>query len=191
MTCLRQDAALPLEEGAPLPPDDRLTVSAIRNDLDYLYREQSHRLVRRLTRHTGCREAARDLTQEAFLRLAQLAPVRSLIVRHPQSYLTRVSTNLVRDWGRSRVRRGIETTEGLEITAGQDQVAVLESRDTLRRVEQALSRMKPKTREIFLAHRLDGLSYAEIAERTGLSISGVEKQMIKAIAKIDRFLDRA
>ena len=71
-----------------------------------------------------------------------------------------------------------------------DQVAVLESRDTLRRLEAAISKLKPKTREIFLAHRLDGLSYAEIAELTGLSVKGVEKQMSKAIAKIDRLLDR-
>lgn len=71
-----------------------------------------------------------------------------------------------------------------------DQVAVLESRDMLRRLEAAISKLKPKTRAIFLAHRLDGLSYAEIAELTGLSVKGVEKQMSKAIAKIDRLLDR-
>jgi len=66
----------------------------------------------------------------------------------------------------------------------------MEQRDTLRRIERAVEKLKPRTREIFLAHRVDGLSYAEIAERTGLSIKGVEKQMSKAIAKIDRMLDR-
>lgn len=67
---------------------------------------------------------------------------------------------------------------------------MLESRDTLRRLEFAISKLKPKTRAIFLAHRLDGLSYNEIAELTGLSVKGIEKQMSKAIAKIDRLLDR-
>ena len=46
--------------------------------------------------------------------------------------------------------------------------------------------MKPKTREIFMAHRLDGLTYAQIAERTGLSIKGVEKQMSRAMAQLLR-----
>ena len=41
-----------------------------------------------------------------------------------------------------------------------------------------------------MAHRVEGLSYAEIAQRTGLSVKGVEKQMSKAIAAIDRMLDR-
>ena len=72
-----------------------------------------------------------------------------------------------------------------------DQVAVLEARDTLRRLEQAIGKLKARTREIFLAQRIEGLSYAEIAERTGLSVKGVEKQMSKAIAKIDRMLDRS
>jgi RNA polymerase sigma-70 factor (ECF subfamily) len=71
-----------------------------------------------------------------------------------------------------------------------DQVAVLESRDTLRRLELAMKKLKPKTRDIFMAHRIEGLSYAEIAARTNLSVKGVEKQMSKAIAKIDRLLDR-
>ena len=34
------------------------------------------------------------------------------------------------------------------------------------------------------------MSYAEIAARTGLSVKGVEKQMAKAIAAIDRMMDR-
>ena len=50
--------------------------------------------------------------------------------------------------------------------------------------------LKPKTRAIFLAHRVHGLSYAEIANRTGLSVKGVEKQMSKAIAHLDRMLER-
>ena len=58
----------------------------------------------------------------------------------------------------------------------------------LRRLERAMLRLRPKTREIFLAHRLDGYSYTEIAARTGLSVKGVEKQMSKAIAQLDRWV---
>ena len=38
----------------------------------------------------------------------------------------------------------------------------------------------------FLAHRIDGYGYAEIAHRTGLSIKTVEKHMSRAIAALDR-----
>jgi len=171
--------------------DDGSTADAA-PQLRELYREHSPKLVRQLTRETGCRELALELAQETFVRLLRLAPARLRRIEQPEAYLRRVSTNLLRDWGRGRIlaercRPQLETLIDHQI----DQIAVLESRDTLRRLEQAMSRLKPKTRAIFLAHRLEGLSYAEIAERTGLSVKGVEKQMSKAIAKIDRLLDRS
>ena len=53
-----------------------------------------------------------------------------------------------------------------------------------------MMRLRPRTREIFMAHRIDGMTYAEIAERTGLTVKGVEKQMSKALAQLDRMLSR-
>jgi len=49
--------------------------------------------------------------------------------------------------------------------------------ELLRRLEDAVASMPRKQREIFLAHRLDDMSYAEIARRTGLSVKQVERQM--------------
>jgi RNA polymerase sigma-70 factor (ECF subfamily) len=43
-----------------------------------------------------------------------------------------------------------------------------------------LGRLNEKTRDIFLAHRIDGLSYQEIARQHRLSISSVEKHIAKA-----------
>ena len=60
--------------------------------------------------------------------------------------------------------------------------------DRLARLEQAVLRLKPLTRQIFLACRLDGYSYVEIAEQTGLSVRGVEKQMSRAIKQLGRHL---
>lgn len=159
--------------------------------LESLYREHAPKLVRRLTRETGCRELALEVAHEAFLKLQHMAPGRFLGIERPEAYLRRVTTNLLRDRGRSNAVAARARAE-LEIVPERpvDQVAILEARDTLRRLELAIGKLKPKTRAIFLAHRLDGLSYAEIAERTGLSVKGVEKQMGKAIAKIDRLLDR-
>jgi RNA polymerase sigma-70 factor (ECF subfamily) len=156
-----------------------------------LYQEHSQSLVRQLARKTGCREVARELANETFLRLLRMAPGGLGRIEQPEAFLRQVSANLLRDWG--RVRKFKERSQAaLQPFSEQqlDQLAVLESRDTLRRLEHAISKLKPKTREIFLAHRIHGFTYAQIAERTGLSVKGVEKQMSKAIAKIDRLLDR-
>ncbi len=47
--------------------------------------------------------------------------------------------------------------------------------------EQALSRMPPKQREVFLMSRYEELKYHEIAQRLELSIKAVEKRMKNAL----------
>jgi RNA polymerase sigma-70 factor (ECF subfamily) len=187
---LTSSGALPAMKEEPHSPEDRPDRADLQRELQDLYRQHSGGLIRRLARRTGCDETARDLAHEAFLRFVSLRSAGSGI-GHPEAYLRRISTNLVRDWARWPSRRQVLPPGFADLAPSQlDGVAVLEARDTLRRLELAMSRLKPKTRQIFLAHRLDGLSYAEIAEITGLSVKGVEKQMSKAIAKIDRLLDR-
>lgn len=160
--------------------------------LDALYRTQSPRLLRALSRRLASRDDALDLLQEIFARVAGLAPSRSAQIERPEAYLTRIASNLLRDRATQNVRRSdkLHVQADEETLPGNDPLRLLESRDMLRRLEVAVLKMKPRTREIFMAHRVDGLSYAEIAERTGLSIKGVEKQMSKAIAHVDRLLNR-
>lgn len=62
-------------------------------------------------------------------------------------------------------------------------------RELIERLEASLARMPRRTRDIFLANRLRGLSYDEIAEGSGLSVRQVERHMARAIAMIDRFMD--
>lgn len=60
----------------------------------------------------------------------------------------------------------------------------------VKRLEKAVARLPRTTREIFLAHRLDGMSYPEIAGRTGLSIREIERHMAKAMYKLCTEFDR-
>ncbi len=58
------------------------------------------------------------------------------------------------------------------------------------RLEAGLVRMPKLRREIFLAIRLDDLSYAEIAERTGLSVEQVERHFAQSMLTLREALDR-
>lgn len=59
----------------------------------------------------------------------------------------------------------------------------------LERLNQAIATLPRRDREIFLAHRVDGLSYQEIADRTGLSVRRVERHIARALYGIDRTLE--
>src|SRR5438270_5985523 len=112
--------------------------------LQQFYREHSSSLVRQLTRKTGCRELARELANETFLRLLRMAPGKLGRIEQPEAFLRHVSTNLLRDWGRAKALKE-RSQPSLEVVADRqlDQVAVLESRETLRMVEHVVSKRKP------------------------------------------------
>ena len=51
-----------------------------------------------------------------------------------------------------------------------------------------MMQLRPRPRAIYIAHRVEELSYAEIAARCGIGVKGVEKHMAYAIATLDRLL---
>ncbi|MEZ0242291.1 MAG: sigma factor-like helix-turn-helix DNA-binding protein [Sphingomonas sp.] len=53
--------------------------------------------------------------------------------------------------------------------------------EIIERLEIGLRRMPKMRREIFLALRLDEMSYEEIADRTGLSVKQVERHVARSM----------
>jgi RNA polymerase sigma-70 factor (ECF subfamily) len=140
----------------------------------------SSRVKAALRRRGRSEQDADDLVQEAFLRLERYQ--REQPIEKPEAFLMRTALNLSIDAHRTLQSRGeqvlledvviVDTAPGIE--------DVLLSRERLRRLSECVAQLNDKTRAIFLAHRVDGLSYQEIGRLHGLSISGVEKQVAKA-----------
>jgi DNA-directed RNA polymerase specialized sigma24 family protein len=59
----------------------------------------------------------------------------------------------------------------------------------LARLERAIANLPHLQREVFLAHRVDGLSYSQIACWKNLTRRMVQKLMERALINIDRQLD--
>lgn len=157
--------------------------------LGYLYRAERPGLLRFLSRRTP-QDCAEDMVQQLFARMAARTEDHAAAIAAPTAYLRQAARNLVRDHARAAARRSTRphlSIDDVPLCDG-DPIAALEARDRLARLEQAVLRLKPLTRQIFLARRLDGYSYAEIAEQTGLSVRGVEKQMSRAIKQLGRHL---
>ena len=170
----------------PLPPEDHRPAPS-HEAVARLYRAHGSSLTAFLRRQIS-RERAPDLLHLVFTRFLGLAPDKRAAIASPEAYLKRTARNLVRD-ERKLARRHEASSHvadtDVELTA-HCQIAALEARDMLARIENSIAKLKPMTRQIFLAHRVDGYSYVEIAERTGLKVKGVEKHMSRAIAHIDR-----
>lgn len=157
-------------------------------DVSTLYRAEGPRLLRFFRRRIADFHEAQDLVQETFSRVLAAGPGQE--VRKPEAYLTRVAQNLMRDRAKSRVRRSADLHVAADeaILAGTDQNCLLETRDLLDRLERAMLELPQETREVFMAHRLEGLTYTEIAERSGLTVKQVEWAISRSLVLLDRAL---
>lgn len=59
--------------------------------------------------------------------------------------------------------------------------------ELMARLERAMLALPRATREVFLAHRIDGYSYGKIADITGLNVRQVRHHMVKAILQLSRY----
>lgn len=59
----------------------------------------------------------------------------------------------------------------------------------LRRLEEAVSKLKPVQRDVLLLCRREGLAYHQIAERMGISREAVERHLADALYELDRRME--
>ena len=136
----------------------------------------------RVVRATRGAPAAEDYLHAAFLRLEDYR--RTNTVENPAGFLVRTAVNIAADEARRPVARTTDARpldEFLDI-ADSEPLAdeVFAARTRLERVKAGLAQLSPRTREIFLMHRVEGLKYREIAAELGVTVSAVEKHVAKA-----------
>lgn len=146
------------------------------------FKQHIARLRGLLRRRGRTREDADDLIQEAFLRLHVYCQQEE--VRKQDAFLTRTVLNLSVDMYRKE-RHLVPAVESVgsellvDLEPTPEEAAVASQR--LARVLAVLEDLSPRTREIFLMHRVEGYSGAQIAQRFGISVSAVEKHVAKAV----------
>jgi RNA polymerase sigma-70 factor (ECF subfamily) len=142
-------------------------------------REVWGRLIRQVRSRTRGRADAEELLHSAYLRLVRYRAQHA--VDNIAAFLVRTAVNIGVDNFRHERFIADVAPEDMAIPENSPlQDEVLAARVRLDRVREGLSRLTPRTREIFLMHRLDDMKYREIAERLGISQSAVEKHIAKA-----------
>jgi RNA polymerase sigma factor (sigma-70 family) len=138
-----------------------------------------------LLRRGRTREEAEDLIQDAFLKMQEYCE-RGGQVRQPEGFLVRTVLRLAAN-ARRDAHRNLYCEEPVEnltlivdTTPTPDEV--LAGDQCLERMRDALDAVSRRTRDVFFMQRLDGLSYAQIAQCLGVSVSAVEKHIASALA---------
>jgi RNA polymerase sigma-70 factor (ECF subfamily) len=174
------------EEDGEMPP---AAENVARERIERLYREQGAKLARRLGARLRSGDEAREVLHDAFARLLGSSSLAAL--RQPEAFLNRVVRNLLVDRGRrGRARPPHDPLEvGFEPAVRADQADRLELEQCPARYKAALAALPPRTREVFLLHRVEELGYKAIAERLGISARTVEWHVAEAIARLAKGLE--
>jgi RNA polymerase sigma factor (sigma-70 family) len=168
-------AALPLL--AALMPGDSEHVSAaafeaLRSPLTGYFR-----------RRVRQQDEVPDLVQEVFLRISGRGRLDDIV--NLRGYVFQVAGSVLADCRRRRVVRHHDAhIEFDPESMGEDAIGpdrILAGREALKAVLAIVDRMPERTRTIFVLRRLEGMRYLEIAHRLDLSVSAVEKHMIRAV----------
>lgn len=125
----------------------------------------------------------RNLVQDVYARLLQAGSKGGL--EEDTKILYASARNAAIEHYRSTKRRAQAMDrllpEQLGLTETASPETRLEARQTLSMLDRALLELSPRAREIFILHRVEGMTNAEIARRCGISVSAVEKHLARVM----------
>ena len=132
---------------------------------------------------------AEDLTQEVFVRLTRQAAVPHT---DAQAFVFVTAANLMRDRARLQASHRAKAHVSLEdprtksglLVEDRDPERVLLGKDTLREFVSGLESLNERTRDIFILSRIERMPQADIAKLFGISVSAVEKHILRALKQL-------
>nr|WP_315845590.1 RNA polymerase sigma factor [uncultured Achromobacter sp.] len=139
-----------------------------------------------LSMRTGSRDVAQDCAQDTWIKLAEFNDRTR--PDNDRAYVFRVAANIATDWHRRRTRELSATADyaaALPVAHAADTFDVASAHQTLRRLESALLAQPRRSLDVFVLHRHEGLTYRDIAERFAISVSAVEKHMMRILLACD------
>jgi len=147
-------------------------------------------LTRFFMRRTASRSDAEELVQDLFVRLLRRADL--LTLDNVDGYVFEAAANIARDRGRyNQARGGGRHVDIATVAPGSDEPSaerVVDSRQRLARTLAVLDALPPRARTIVLLRRFENLTLVQISERLGISVSAVEKHMVRAMSALRRDL---
>jgi RNA polymerase sigma factor (sigma-70 family) len=165
--------------------DERLRAELV----EKLFREHNEALLRFLRARVGSFHEAREVAQEAYVRLLSLDKPGA--VSYLRAFLFKTAANIAIDRRRRENvhQRATEPELFREFADTLTPERRLADEQTLRRLERLISALPPRCQEAFVLSQIYGVEFAEIARKMQLSESMVRKYVMRAMLQCRARLD--
>lgn len=127
-----------------------------------------------------------DVVQETIMRVIEQDRKRT--IEQPLAYAFRVADSIIHAGARKRTH--LDLDEHAELICDLPLAdEILDYRQRMDRFETALRKLPPLRRTVFIRRHLDGRSRQEIADELNLSLEGVKKHLVRAMADLSRVVE--
>ena len=142
-------------------------------------------LMRLLRRHWRYPDEHADLRQDIYIRVYE-ASMRDGVPESTVAFVFTCARNLLVDRARRAQAVSFDAFADLEELPEQPESdftpeQFASARQELRLLQLALDDLPPRCREVIVMRKIEGLSQNEIAERLGIAVGTVEKQITRGI----------
>lgn len=120
-----------------------------------------------------------DLVQDVHLRLHSRRATGE--IEDIERYIFVIARNLLSRRSRAPDRSTTQLPEEWDGRSDLTPERIVLGRDWLGRAQDVIAGLPPRTRQIFVLHRFEDMTYGNIARSLGISVSAVEKHIITAL----------
>jgi len=157
--------------------------------VERLFREHNEALLRFLRGRVGSHNEAREVAQEAYVRLLSLDQPGA--VSYLRAFLFKTAANIAID--RRRRDQNFDRVAGrqlfAELTENRTPERQLSGEQTLRDLGILIEGMPAKCRESFVLNQIQGLDAGTIATQLGITDSMVRKYVVRALLHCRQYMD--
>lgn len=160
---------------------------------DRVYELYSHKLFSFVFRILKNEDETNDIVQEVFVKIwesrAKLGDYQLL-----NSYIFTIAYNNSINLIRKRINSNkyldhLKNASVIQISPAA--ISDIEFNELNNQAEKLIANLPERQKQVYLLHREDGLTYAEIAERLNISKNTVENHMVKALKYLRKNMDNS
>ncbi|MBB6011774.1 sigma-70 family RNA polymerase sigma factor [Aquamicrobium lusatiense] len=157
-------------------------VRSFQSFLNDIFRSYHAEAVRFAARLVGGRDNGEEVVQDAWVSLAVRGGATP--IEHPKTYFFTATRNAAiaftareqREWSRR-----VDFDALTESELADETLARYEQTRQLAKLAVFLNELPPACRKAFIMNKFEGYSHPEIASRLGISVSMVEKHVVRAL----------